>query len=134
MPNEVSNINNLYSIELHGDVLKGIFIAENLEKTDVVKIITERRKVTDKYGKKPLLIDISKVKKISREARLYLSSKEANEGLAAAAIIAPNGFAKALANFFIRVNLINPIIPTKMFISEQEALIWLEKYKQEQNG
>ena len=104
-----------------------------MEKKDVVKIITERRKVTDKYGKKPLLIDISKVKKISREARLYLSSAESNEGLTAAAIIAPNGFAKALANFFIRVNLINPMIPTKMFTSEKEALKWLEQYKQTQN-
>lgn len=133
MSNEISNIDNLYSIEFQNDVLKGIFIAENLEKKDVVKIIAERRKVTDKYGKKPLLIDITKVKKISREARLYLSSAESNEGLTAAAIIAPNGFAKALANFFIRVNLINPMIPTKMFTSEKEALKWLEQYKQVQN-
>lgn len=129
----MSNDDECISLSFKNGILYAKFEKSNLILDDAKKSVLKRSKFTDIKGALPIVIDISEVEKISRDARLYLSSQESNEGLVAAAIIAPNGFAKALANFFIRVNLINPIIPTKMFTSEQEALIWLKKYKQEQN-
>lgn len=123
------SLDSLYKLKLEDGILYGEFLISSIDIDQAKEIIKSRVEYCKKNGEFPVCIDISKVKKVTRDARVFMSSPEANEGVTAAAIIAPNGFAKALANFFIRVNLMKPIVPTKMFANLEEASKWLEQFK-----
>ena len=60
----------------------------------------------------------------SPEANKLLAGKEFSENRGGIAIIARSLATKIVSNFFVRFN--KPISPTKMFISEAEAIDWLK--------
>jgi hypothetical protein len=63
---------------------------------------------------------------MDKEARDYLSSDSANEGLIAGAIIMDSVFTSILGNFFLSVN--KPNIPARMFTDKDQAIKWLRKF------
>ena len=77
----------------------------------------------------PSLIKDTGVKGIEKDARDYLSSEECSQGLKAAAFLANSEFFRFLVNFFIKVNVISPKMPVKIFTDESKALLWLEQFK-----
>jgi hypothetical protein len=64
----------------------------------------------------------------TRDAREYASSAESIEGVLAGAILTDTSFNAFIANFFIKVT--RPRIPTRIFTREEDALKWLEQFKQ----
>jgi hypothetical protein len=74
----------------------------------------------------PLLVDTKSMKSISREARHFYSGEEAAACAGAAALIVGTPVSKVLANFYL--GLSNPKLPSRLFTSEDEALVWLKGY------
>jgi len=74
----------------------------------------------------PLLIDTRPTKSVTREAReFYCSDKHENTALAVGLLV------KSSVSIFIAkliINFSNPVTPTKMFTSREQALSWLRTF------
>ena len=93
---------------------------------EVAKAIVSARQTFTKTEKFATLIISKGVISMSRQAREYLSSPEATEGLTASAIVVDSLFSSFLGNFFIAVNQTS--IPVKIFASTPDAEKWLQKF------
>ncbi|HLK99144.1 MAG TPA: hypothetical protein VK539_01100 [Myxococcaceae bacterium] len=84
------------------------------------------RAVSDVCGGKrcPALVDMRGLVGMDRGARLYFAGEETAKVESAAALIIESPLSKAVGNFFMGLN--KPIIPTRLFTSEEEALTWLK--------
>lgn len=74
-------------------------------------------------GRRPLLVDIRPMQHIEREARAYYSGLQS---ITARALLVGSPVTRVIANFFISIN--RPVIPTKLFTSETEAVVWLRNF------
>ncbi len=72
----------------------------------------------------PALVDMRGLVGMDRGARLYFAGEETAKVESAAALIIESLLSKAIGNFFMGLN--KPIIPTRLFTSEEEALAWLK--------
>ncbi len=73
------------------------------------------------------LIDIRKVFKIDKKAKVFIDKKQTQANTIARAILMNNGLRRSTANFFIKFN--SNLIPTKFFINYDEAIEWLKSYQ-----
>jgi hypothetical protein len=73
----------------------------------------------------PVLVDLTGLKSISREARAYFSGPETAKVESAAALVVRSPMAKAIGNFFMGLN--KGTIPACLFTSESTALEWLRR-------
>jgi hypothetical protein len=78
--------------------------------------------------RRPFLIEMTKVKTMSSEARAFYAGPEPKKSISAVAMVTRSSVGKAVANFFLL--LTTPSIPTRMFTSMDEAKVWLRKYKE----
>lgn len=78
--------------------------------------------------RRPFMIDMNKVKSMSREAREYYAGPEPEKIMTAMAILTTSAVGKVVANFFLM--LTKPPIPTRMFTNFDEARTWLLQHKQ----
>lgn len=76
----------------------------------------------------PLLVNVSELKSINKEAREYISGEKGIELLSAGAFLVDNQVAKFIGNFFIKIN--KPKLPARLFTNEEKALQWLEQFRQ----
>lgn len=74
--------------------------------------------------KYPLLIDARGIKSITREARSFFTTNGRETNTMAFAILIDSSVSKVVGNFFLGIN--KPAVPTKLFLSENEALEWLQ--------
>lgn len=77
--------------------------------------------------RRPFLIDMTKVKSMSKEAREYYAGPEPQKSITAVAIVTKSSVGKAVANFFLL--LTKPAIPTRLFTQIDEAVEWLLPYR-----
>jgi hypothetical protein len=75
---------------------------------------------------RPILVDIRKIRSVSREARAYYAGYAAAEIYSAAGFLVESPLSRALGNFFLGLN--KPMFPSRLFTSEAEALAWLRQY------
>jgi hypothetical protein len=77
--------------------------------------------------KRPAVIDTSRVKGLSREARAIYSGPEAAKiWTACALVVSHSAVARMLGNFVIAVG--RPAFPTRIFDSLDEALAWAREH------
>jgi hypothetical protein len=76
--------------------------------------------------KRPILVDLRSIKSMTRECRLYFAGPEPAKIHLAGALVIHTPFGKALGNFFMGFN--KPIVPTRLFTNDEEALGWLRTY------
>jgi hypothetical protein len=74
----------------------------------------------------PVLVDLTHCKAITREARAYYAGEEAAKSGVAAALLIGSPLSRVIGNFFMEFN--KPLIPTRLFTSEAEALVWLKGF------
>lgn len=74
----------------------------------------------------PLLVDFTKVKHMTREAREYYSSEENAKKMKALGIVTSSNIGRMVANFFIGINKVRN--PVRIFNSYEEAMQWLKQY------
>jgi hypothetical protein len=92
------------------------------------KLLEQRLNVS--AGKSyPALLDYSNLQYVTKEARQFLSGKQGEQGIVAAAIITPNILARVLLNSFVALYKVS--IPVKLFENETSALKWLKQFVQE---
>lgn len=75
--------------------------------------------------KLPVMIDMSKLKRISREARAYYASEAPARYSTAQALIASSKVSSMIGNFVL--GLQRYPMPLKLFTSEEKALRWLRE-------
>lgn len=118
--------NEFMRFEDHGDILY-VWYKTGTYTLDIAKSMVKNRKEFTNHQPVKVLVKQAGLKGIKKEARAYLSSEEAVEGIISAAILSKNSFERHLANFFLGITVIRPKVPTKLFNDEKEAIAWLNK-------
>jgi len=78
-------------------------------------------------GKKCLaLIDLTHVKKVSKEARDLFSGEEGNRVVKRGSFCVASPVGRMIGNFFMGIN--KPMMPVKLFDTKDEALAWLKEF------
>jgi len=86
----------------------------------------ENARVNDRLSpgrRRPLLVDIRPMQGIDREVRAYYSSLQT---ITARALLVESPVSRLIANFVIQLN--KPVVPTRLFTSEAEAVVWLKGF------
>ena len=110
---------NIYS---ETNILFVIMDKETQIEFNDAKEITQTLKDLEDFSKTAMLIDISKMLFISKEARKHFA-EQTDPNIKAIAIIMSSTIQKTFANMYLK--FANPQIPTRMFLSENEAIRWL---------
>lgn len=74
----------------------------------------------------PVMVDMSKMRRIDRDARLYYGSEAPRRYSSAQALIAGSPVSRMIGNFVLGVQRYE--MPIKLFGSEEKALEWLREY------
>lgn len=116
-------------IEIIDGIVHGTFLVEKINLEIVKNVVRERIKICGGVAR-PILIDMTRVKTASKEARDFLGSEEGSELLLASALVVETPLSSFLANFFTRINIIKPLIPLRVFPSrdKSKAITWLREY------
>lgn len=75
---------------------------------------------------RPALVDLSNLKGMTREARVYYAGPETAKGRSALALLIKSPVARVFGNFFMGLN--KTTVPTRLFTSEPEAIAWLRGF------
>jgi hypothetical protein len=96
-----------------------------LELADAQEVI---RAVASLCGgvRRPVLVDLRELRSMSRDCRRYFAGPETAKVETAAALLVVSPVARAVGNFFMGLN--KPLLPTRLFTSEPEALAWLKGF------
>ena len=76
--------------------------------------------------RRPIIVDISNIKTVSKESRDIYSSQETSEILSAAALIVSNPVSRIMGNFYMGIN--KTIMPVRMFTATSDAKDWLKDF------
>lgn len=84
--------------------------------------------VNDLYVDKkfPLLIDITEIHSITKDARSHFSVKNRETNINSFALVSNSELGKIVANFFFSIN--NTGVPARMFTNEDKAVKWLKNW------
>ncbi len=94
-----------------------IEIRDARENTEIVRKLSTTENI-------PILVDLRKIKSISKEARDHFSMRDRMPGVNAIAMLINSPVSKIIGNFFLGLN--KPSVPTQLFTSKQKALLWLK--------
>lgn len=114
-------------VRLREDGIVHMDIKDEIQVT--VDIIREINKAVEKMGggkKYPNLITAGRYTSITKEARDFAASEEANIYTLADAYVLQAFHQKILGNFFVKV--IKPLNPVRFFDDEKEAVEWLKRF------
>jgi hypothetical protein len=106
---------------LYANILNKAYI----DVTDVQDNSEARKPLLDVDRPIPMIIDITKIDKLTKEGRTLSSTL--TEGISAIAIIIGSGLSKVIGNYAIMIN--RPKVPTKLFTSITDARLWVRDYK-----
>lgn len=109
---------------------EGIFRARSKPKAEITlehaqDIIRQIAKV-NAGARRPILVDLTGARSISRDARQYFAGPETAKVESAAALLVHSPLSRVLGNFFMGMN--KALTPTRLFTSEPEALAWLRGF------
>jgi hypothetical protein len=79
-----------------------------------------------KEVRRPIIVDISNIKTVSKESRDIYSSNETAEILSAAALIVSNPVSRIMGNFYMGIS--KTMMPVRMFATTKEAKNWLKDF------
>lgn len=94
-------------------------LKDALESMEAIKRISQGRRY-------PLLINLTNVHSMDREARDYYTGNDAFSLASAAAAVTSSFVSRVIGNFFLGFN--KPVYPRKVFNSEDEAIAWLKNF------
>ena len=90
--------------------------------------IDAQERIRDSLKKKKtrVLIDMTAVSEITKEARDYYANERTGSVQRATALLISSPVSRAIGNFFMGLN--KPIYPTKLFTDPQKAIRWLQTF------
>lgn len=71
----------------------------------------------------PILVDMRKIRSISKEARDHFAMRDRKPGVVAIAMLVSSPLSRIIGNFFLGLNL--PAVPTRMFTDREQAERWI---------
>ncbi len=107
----------LYQDYSPGTVLK---LEDSLEELKIY------RNTFCKEEKRPIIVDLSNIKTVSKESRDIYSSQEMGDTISAAALIVSNPVNRIMGNFYMGINKTK--MPVRMFTGAMDAKNWLKDY------
>ena len=116
-----------YHINLRNDGILHIHFKENsdIHIEDAKEIFNAMREI-GKNKKYPVLIDAGDFVHVDDDVQKFSASYEANLYTIADAIACNSLAQKLIAGFYI--NTYHPVVPTRIFSDEQEAVNWLQLF------
>ncbi len=75
------------------------------------------------------LVDIRRIRAVTREARALYASEESAQTLSVVALVIGSSTSRVLANFFMALN--KPKTPTRVFTDTEAAVAWLGEHRNE---
>lgn len=129
MPIDTPVANKYITYYLSDQILYASFETGAIIDLFAAKLIFKDR--IDAFGETafPSLVDSRGLKSITKDARDFLSSDEARKGVKATAILVAGYLSSTIANFFLKVNVKKPKVPTRIFSDKQKAINWLQQFK-----
>jgi hypothetical protein len=115
---------NEIKIVEEGNILIAEYLCEEITLPIARKMVEKRIEYTKGEAKKAIA-DLSRVKSGTREARMFLGSEQAQEGLLKVALLSNSLTQKLLINFYL--GLTSNKIPMRMFSKKAFALKWLDE-------
>lgn len=91
------------------------------------QLVADRIKASNSSSVRPVLVEISKVKSLTKETKDYYNQEEPYKYISATAMLVDSYVKRLIAQVLTKVN--RPPIPLNIFNSKEKALKWLEKYK-----
>lgn len=107
-------------------ILNAIYKTEEID-LDTAKRATQEKLAFTKGRSFLSLVDYSKVKKTSKEARDYFTQEEASKDITALAILSESYLGNIIVNFYLKISI--PKFPTKLFTNKEDAVTWLKNQK-----
>jgi hypothetical protein len=114
-----------YWVDQDGIIRGREVFSATFELSDAVEALALIRKLAD-GSKRCLLMDISKLKAMAREARAFFTQPAHTEVLHAVALQIGSPFSRAIGNIFLGLN--RPAVPIRLFTDEEPALAWLRTF------
>ena len=97
----------------------------DIETADAEECVRAMHALIDERPR-PTLIDLTRLRSISHEARAYFSGPATERVTRAAAMVVSSPLSRAVGNFFLVMNKTR--FPIRMFTSEDDAVHWLRGY------
>lgn len=98
---------------------------------DIIETLDQAKKslaalieITDGKGA-PVLLDLREIRGKTREVRDFYAQPEATQYYHAVAYIVGTPFQKMLGDISLMISKLTMRTPTKLFLNEQEAALWL---------
>ena len=105
--------------ELFGDQTTKELAKENVDAQERVRDIVSKAKTR-------VLIDMTAVSAISKEARDYFANERTASIQRATALLISSPVSRIIGNFFMGLN--RPISPTRLFTDPHKAILWLHTF------
>jgi len=107
---------------------EGIVRGECVESADLTLENTEemlRSFVAIRKGVHPLLMNVARVRSVSRDARRLLASPETGALVHGVAVVVATPVSRVIGNLYLTLN--QPTVPTRLFDTQDEGLAWLRE-------
>jgi hypothetical protein len=94
---------------------------------DVAKDLCAQTRSLSGGSPRPMLVDMTLLRSITRDARTFFARQTTDSGIAAVALLVDSPLSRVVGNFFMRNS--PAIVPTRLFTSRDEATTWLQRFK-----
>ena len=110
------------------EIVWGILFADVMTEALAKEDIDAQERIRDSLNKEKtrVLIDMTAVSEIAKEARDYFAGERTASIQRATALLTNSPVSKVIGNFFMGLN--KPKSPTKMFTDPQKAIRWLQTF------
>lgn len=113
------------TIDSHGFILTIVAKGAEVQVEDA-KWNTEKVIQVSGGSNFPILVDLREIKSISKEARDHFSMRGRKPHVTAIAMLVSSPVSSVIGNFFLGLN--KPVVPTRLFTKEKDAILWMKKY------
>ena len=113
------------------EIVWGELFADQTTKERAKENVDAQERVRDVLGKAKtrVLIDMTAISEISKEARDYFANERTASIQRATALLISSPVSRVIGDFFMGLN--KPISPTRLFTDPREAIKWLQTYSDE---
>ncbi len=123
--------NDYMEMWIENGIIYGIYLPNTVVTLAAAKqCVEDRLKIADGISY-PSLVDLQNVAGEEKEAREYYSSVEGTRNLIAGAFLVKTYLPALLANIYLTLN--KPRVPARLFKHKENAVRWLELFKNQLN-
>ena len=120
--------NDYVTIWIENGILYSSSKKDILIDLDVAKTMVRDRVEFTEGKSYPMFIYFSNLQSATKEAREYMSSPDGGlKGILSGAFLSDSVVTTVVVNLYLKIN--KPSVPAKFFTKKEDALIWLESFK-----